>query len=390
MIKLNLNKSSAASSGRLCALKRAAALITAAILALVFTGCPNNAGGSGSGSSGGGGNSGGGGATPPTPPDVGFFEDTGDGFVKIIHPANGIVGVDPDYTLPGTEAYWKGVFIKDRKVKLSPYKLGKTEVTYEVWHEVLTWAESNGYTFANKGKEGSGGTEGAAPTEAGKKEPVTTISWRDCIVWCNAYTQIKLGSDEQCVYRKSKTDIAVLKNATDTAACDAAYADMSKKGFRLPTEAEWEYAARWQGSDKTNAEKYGDVYLTKLNSASGAKADWKNADETKAVAWYGGNAGGTTHQVGKRRANALGLHDMSGNVLEWCFDRYSSNPASNDVAYEQGGIVTDPQGAASGSFRVFRGGGWYYVAYLCTVGVRDRRSPDSRYNILGFRLACRP
>ena len=166
----------------------------------------------------------------------------------------------------------------------------------------------------------------------------------------------------------------VLKDATKDSECDDVYADMSKKGYRLPTEAEWEYAARWQGNDNTNADKYGNVWLTKLNSASGSKVAWKDAEKTGEVAWYGGNADSKTHPVGTKKANALGLHDISGNVWEWCFDRYDNNPAANDGAYESGGFVTDPQGAASGADRVERRGSWSDDARDCVVGIRRQRA----------------
>ena len=118
-------------SGKLLGFGAAALLLAALVL---FTGC-NQPSGSSSGGNSGGGNSGGGG-NGATSPNVGSVEDAGDGFVKIIPPTTGIVGVDPDYALPHTDERWKGVFIKDRKVKLSPYKLGKTEVTYKLWKEV--------------------------------------------------------------------------------------------------------------------------------------------------------------------------------------------------------------------------------------------------------------
>ena len=329
-------------------------------------------------------------------------------FVLVTPPANGIVGVAPDYALPGNEAWWKGVFIAGRTVKLSPYMIGKMEVTYELWYSVLKWNTDNskGYVFANQGREGSHGTDGALPTEAGKKEPVTMVSWRDCIVWCNAYTEMINSSADECVYRKSASDPAVLKNARDGTACDAAYFDKSKKGFRLPTEAEWEDAARRQGSNTENAAQYGDIWLTKLNSASGAKKPigfsglalpegetWETLrDELTRVAvydeWWNGTdwvdqtpATTKTAAVKSKDPNALGLYDMSGNVYEWCFDWYGSIGA---------GEVIDPQGAASGAGRVIRGGSWDSSEYICSVGNRGISSPGIRSLIAGFRVAWRP
>ena len=368
------------------AFKAAAALVAAAFIAtaLMFTGCSNSAGGNaGTGSRS---RRNGDARTPSTPADARSLENTG--FVKIIPPTTGTEGVAPSPdSLPGNEDKWKGVFIDGRKVKLSPYVLGKTEVTYKLWKDVYDWATGKGYQFANPGKKGSDGTGND------EEQPVTCVSWRDCIVWCNAYTEKTTDSDADCVYRKSKDDTTVLKDATAKEGvvfiCDNAYTDMDKKGFRLPTEAEWEYAARWQGSDKTNAVQYGDVWLTKLNSASGAKDKW-NTTETGEVAWYNSNSGNKTHPVGEKRANTLGLYDMSGNVLEWCFDWYNDDPTLNDNAYKREDIVTDPQGAASGNRRIVRGGRWRDSARACTVGIRNHGDPSGKSMYLGFRLAWRP
>ena len=189
-------------------------------------------------------------------------------------------------------------------VTLSDYYIGRCEVTQELWEAVMG---SNPSYFA------------------GAKNPVEQVSWNAC---------------QEFVSRLNS---------------------LTGRTFRLPTEAEWEYAAR--GGKKSSHYKY---------SGSGNIGD---------VAWYGGNSGGTTHAVGTKTANELGIYDMSGNVWEWCSDWYGSYSA---------GAQTNPQGPSSGSFRVLRGGSWGDIARSCRVSYRGGSFPDSSSYGYGLRLVLVP
>ena len=132
--------------------------------------------------------------------------------------------------------------------------------------------------------------------------------------------------------------------------------------YRLPTEAEWEYAAR--GGVKTQ------------NSASQKYSGSNNINE---IAWYDNNSNSKTHSVGSKKPNELGIYDMSGNVWEWCNDWY-------DSSYYKNSPKNNPQGASSGSSRVNRGGSWNINAEYCRVANRYYNSPGSSSHYLGFRL----
>ncbi|PKL15505.1 MAG: hypothetical protein CVV49_21090, partial [Spirochaetae bacterium HGW-Spirochaetae-5] len=274
--------------------------------------------------------------------------------------------------------------------------MGETEVTYELWKTVYDWAtdaaRTNRYYFANQGREGNDGTVGAAATN---QEPVTTINWRDAMVWCNALTEYyndKNGTNIACVYTYSG---AVIRDSRDTnaTACDGAVAGTTAKGFRLPTSMEWEYAARFRGTDATNvvtATVSGINFSTmttkwtKGNSASGATTYYNDAtgtspnfagklanDKVAVYNSYWNGASWTTNGTsstaavmskGAAGANTLGLYYMSGNVYEWCFD-------------------------LSGSYRVVRGGSFNNYANLLQVGIVNFNYPDYEYDFIGFRFA---
>ena len=248
---------------------------------------------------------------------------------------------------------------------ISDFQIGKYEVTYELWYTVHNWALSNGYNFANPGREGRSGTitdpAGEPPTSA-KYEPVTKINWRDAIVWCNAYSE--MDGFTPC-YTYSST---VIKDSRDTnaTACDNAVCNWSANGYRLPTEGEWQYTA----SDKGN---------TPCNYASGATADYNDADETKKVAWYSANSGHITHNVGTTtNSSALTLWDMSGNVWEWCWDWHEDYPST---------AQTDYRGADSGHLRITRSGNLSIGALYLQVGYRMANPPQGTQGELGLRVA---
>lgn len=265
---------------------------------------------------------------------------------------------------------------------VSAFRICKFETTYNVWYTVRVWAVSNGYVFANLGREGHDGTIGAAPT-ATKHEPVTTINWRDAIVWCNAYSQM---SGLTPVYCSDAALTTTVKNASDGAfgssintaagSVDNPYVNWAANGYRLPTEGEWEYAARWKGTDSSNgALEYpasSGNYWSPSNYASGATA--ANDAATGLVAWYGGT---TTHDDGLKAQNSLGLHDMCGNAWEWTWDWYAAYPAS----------ATDYRGPAIGSDHVRRGGCYYDSIASMPASYRATYGPPYwELNNTGFRF----
>ena len=282
---------------------------------------------------------------------------------------------------------YKGVFISGRTVTLSDFYMSKYEVTQSQYSYVMT-----GQKVTVDGVEKTLNANPSFCTATSedykidaeidhKDHPVEGVTWYDAVYYCNALS-IKEGL-------KPCYDITVTKvsdNGNITAATVTLKADGT--GYRLPTEAEWEYAARggdpsqtdwnytFSGADKATGTNYNDSKNAGLDSIgwyayNNITGTTDNSDVTNSAEGCG------THKVGQKKANRLGLYDMSGNVWEWCYDRYGTIETDS---------VTDPVGPASGNYRVRRGGSWYGYADLASVSYRNGDNPDYRYSGLGFRV----
>lgn len=207
------------------------------------------------------------------------------------------------FTMGATPEQGDDVYLDEKsahQVTLSDYYIGRYEVTQKEWQAVM----------------------GDNPSKfKGDNLPVERVSWNDCNEFIKKLNQL------------------------------------TGLQFRLPTEAEWEFAAR--GGKQSKGYKY------------------SGSNDLGSVAWYGDNSDDKTHQVGVKEPNELGIYDMSGNVWEWCSDWYGSYPSSSQI---------NPTGPSSGSYRVLRGGSWYNYARGCRVSFRYNSNPSARLHNSGFRV----
>jgi sulfatase modifying factor 1 len=251
-------------------------------------------------------------------------------------------------------------------VSMSSYYMDETEVTYEYWFEIANWAIQNGYDFSDRPEKAKDGPYWA---ETPEKHPMNMVMWYDAIKWCNArsekegrtpcyYTDTEFTS----VYRKGEIDI------------NNENVDWTASGYRLPTEAEWERAAR--GNLIGANYPWGQALL-------GSMANYRNS---------GDKFDNASTPVGSYLPNDYGLYDMTGNVSEWCWDWYDPawylNPASWDNP--RGPSKLPSTGNHTDGTRVYRGGSFsnendYETGYNLRIAFRHQRLPTTALRAVGIR-----
>lgn len=287
------------------------------------TGGTTSGGGSESGSTGGS--------------SSGSTEQVSEVFVKI-----------PAVSIDGTESWTPSseVFVSGRKFEIASFHMSDHPVTRGEYKAVMGSDPSTAKAYDKDGNELKG-------DDNVKNNPVNYISWYDALVYCNTRSiKEKL---TPCYTIDGKTDPSEWGEVPtkNVSKWNDVICNFTANGYRLPTEAEWEWAAR-----------------------GGENYTYAGSNTIGDVAWYTENTNNTgTRDVKTKKANAYGLYDMSGNVWEWCWDWYGSISSETASA-----------GLASGSNRCLRGGSWYYYAYDAQVAVRGSDIPYFRCNYYGFRV----
>jgi len=240
-----------------------------------------------------------------------------------------------------------------RQARVNAFSLARTPLTWKDWKPVYDWAQKSGYRFLSAQIQPGGHLDNAPAPQHTPDEPVTRVTWLDAVCWCNAASEM---NGLAPVYYSNEKHEQVFRGGLLN--LSNACVDWNSGGYRLPTEAEWEYACRTGTSTRFY---WGDAF---------------DAD----FAWIDINSGGTTHSVAQKKPNAFGFYDMLGNIWEWCWDHF--------VPTEKIADKTDNfKGPDEGDQRVVRGGSFNFNAWHARAAYRtsDRASLVEPWH--GLRIA---